>query len=49
MWLVNEINDELVKKVKASTPNYDAKKHLTTLEKDMFGVRTTRTICNKCR
>lgn len=31
MWLVNEINDELVKKLKASTPNYDPKQHLTTL------------------
>lgn len=48
MWLLNDINDELVKKQKASHPNYKQREHPTSLEVDMFGVRTTRTVCGKC-
>jgi hypothetical protein len=49
MWLVNELNDEMIKKLKAQHPNYKPKDFPTPLEKDMFGLRTTRTICSRCR
>jgi len=48
MWLVNDINDELVKKQKAAVPNYKPREHPTSLENDMFGLRTTRTVCSNC-
>lgn len=48
MWLINELNDEMIKKLKAQNPNYKSKDNPTPLEKDMFGLRTTRTVCMKC-
>jgi hypothetical protein len=31
MWLINQINDELIKKLKQQNPNYDQKLHHTFL------------------
>ena len=49
MWLINAVNDELVKKIKQQKPNYTQKEYPTFLEKELFGIQTTRTICGNCK
>lgn len=49
IWLVNEVNDELIHKAKSQKYGYNQKDYLTVLQKDMFGVQTTRTTCLKCK